>query len=180
MSDKIEAMTLDPMGCVKAAARFRFRAVDACVVRNGSKPDAVEIGPKTMCPGKIGFITLCPDTIACGLTVSLSECFSDPVPFSIGTYNGYVADFNYSQCLKEGDEGFVASLEEDSILAEGVIDVTGKGDLKRGGVVNIPLGENGEGFVVGKDPITLVICFGEIDLTDCTMGSASICLEAHV
>ena len=176
MSDKMSAPGLNPKGCVKAVARLNFRACDACVVRSGMKPAAIEFSPKSK-PGIVPFISLCADAMVCGMTVGLNECFSEAIPFSVGTYSQYLADVNYAACLEEGDEGWQDPFGEGSLLAEGVIDVSGAGDLKAGGVVSIPLGENGEGFMVPKDGLTLYIKFGKEELSDYSMGNAAICVE---
>ena len=176
MSSKMAAPGLNPKGCVKAVARLNFRACDACVVRSGMKPSAVEFSPKSR-PGIVPFIHLCGGAMVCGMTVGLSECFADAIPFSVGTYSQYLADLNYAQCLEEGGEGWQDPFAEGSLLAEGVIDLTGAGDLKAGDVCPVPLGAKGAGFMVPKDGLTLYAKFGKEDISDYSMGNAAICVE---
>lgn len=170
MSDKMAAPALNPKGCVKAVARMNFRACDACVVRSGMKPAAVEFSPKTQ-PGKVAFIHLCPGAIICGVSVGVGECFSENIPFSVGTYSGYLDEVNYAQCLKEGDEGYEAPYAEGSIIPEGTIDLTAAG------VTAVPIPGHPDGFMVGKDGLTLVVEFGKEELSDYSKGNAAICVE---
>lgn len=177
MSKNMAAPGLNPKGCVKAVARANFRACDACVVRSGMPPAAVALFSPKSKPGVVPFISLCADAMVCGLSVGLSECFSEAIPFSVGTYSQYLADVNAAACLEEGDEGWQDPFADGVLLAEGVIDLTGAGDLKAGGVCSIPVGPKGEGFMVPKDGLTLYIKFGKEDLSDYSMGNAAICVE---
>lgn len=170
MANQMSAPALN-LGCNKGAVGFMMSACDACVVRSGAVPPGVQFSPKTNV-GRVPIIRLCAGQMLCSVRVGISEAFSEDIPFTLGSYVPYCDEVNYAQCLEEGDEGWVDPFDKDAIFGDAKVDLTTDGC-----VIDIPVGKDGKGHIVGKDDIIIYAEFEKAELSDYEKGVAKICIE---
>lgn len=137
--------------CTPGELRLDLRACNACCERVGDKRPHTVVGLNGQGVDK-GWMSLCAGTIIKGIKIGVAECFSDPVKWSICTYDHQTE-------------------------TEGVLIKEGTSDLTVAGVIDVPVGADGMGFMVGKDDLTLVIKVAKVELSDDTMGCAAVCIE---
>lgn len=166
------APMLAPYQCVKGVARIDITACDSCCVRSGEPPTGFTFSPKSK-GGRVPFITLCPGTVICNVSIAVSECFSDAVTFNVGTYDAYTHEVNEAACLEEGDAGYVDPFKSGSIIPAGTADLT----VQTPPPITVP---NAEGFMVGRDPLALFLEIEKLELSDYEKGCAAICVEVCI
>ncbi len=137
--------------CTPGELRLDLRACNACCERTGDARPHTIVGFQGKGVDK-GWMSLCAGTIIKGIKVGVAECFSDPVNWSICTY-------------------------DPNTETEGVLIAAGTSDLTEAGVIDVPVGKDGTGFMVGKDDLLLVVKIDKIDLSDDTKGCAAVCIE---
>lgn len=147
---------ISPRECQTTAIHIPLMACNACCRRSGDGPTANVIGFKGKGFQK-GINSLCPGTVLLRAYVAVAEPFSDAVNFKLSTFD------------------FFKNADPDCVYGDGSIIPAGASDLTASGVTIIPL--TTDGFMVGKDDLSIILEVDPVELSDDTKGCAALVLE---